>query len=140
MSHATVLQSLKEQGFRETKARKALVELLLKSSQPLAIAEIQNILKKTYKIETNKTTVYREISFLIEQKIVREVDFGDKKKRYESNISGHHHHLVCTNCGKIEDFELKQDLADEEKRIGQSKNFKVISHTLEFFGLCSTCK
>lgn len=139
-SHATVLRKLRDQGFRETRARKALIELLLTSNQPLAIAEIQDNLKKTYKIGTNKTTVYREISFLIDQQVAREVDFGDKKKRYESAIAGHHHHLVCTNCGRIEDFELKQDLQNEEQRISSEKNFKVTSHTLEFFGLCANCR
>lgn len=140
MTYATVLRKLKDQGFRETKARKALIELLLKSNQPLAISEIQNNLKKVYKIGTNKTTVYREISFLIDQQVAREVDFGDKKKRYESAIGDHHHHLICTNCARVEDFELQQDLFEEEKRISKNKNFKVTSHTLEFFGLCRNCK
>lgn len=140
MTYATVLRKLREMGFRETRARKALIELLLNSNQPLAISEIQDNLKKTYKIGTNKTTVYREISFLIDQQVAREVDFGDKKKRYESAIGDHHHHLVCTNCGKIEDFELKQDLQNEEQRITSEKKFKVTSHTLEFFGLCANCQ
>jgi len=140
MTYATVLRKLSEDGFRQTKARRAIIELLIVSKNPLTIAEILRKLSVEFSLAVDKTTAYREISFLLEKQIAREIDFGDKKKRYESNIGDHHHHLVCTNCGKIEDFELKQDLQEEEKRISQNKNFKVTSHSLEFFGLCASCQ
>lgn len=140
MTYATVLRKLQEDGFRQTKARRAIIELLIVSKNPQTISEILKKLSNDFSLAIDKTTAYREISFLVDKQVAREIDFGDKKKRYESNIGEHHHHLVCTNCGKIEDFELEQDLAEEEKRITISKKFKVTSHSLEFFGLCVNCQ
>ncbi len=140
MTYATVLRKLQEDGFRQTKARRAIIELLILSKHPQTISEILTKLDNNFKLQVDKTTAYREISFLLDKQVAREIDFGDKKKRYESNIGDHHHHLVCTNCGKIEDFELEQDLKEDEQRIEKNKNFKVTSHSLEFFGLCSSCK
>ncbi len=140
MSYATVLQKLTQDGFRQTRARRRIIEILLSAKYPLTITEILGKLKKDFQISADKTTAYREMAFLMDRQLAREVDFGDKKKRYESNIGKHHHHLICTNCGRVEDFELKQDLAGEEARIAKNKKFKVTDHSLEFFGLCANCQ
>jgi len=51
----------------------------------------------------------------------------------------HHHHLICLECDKVEDVELANDLNEIEKRILQKNGFKIINHTLEFYGLCKQC-
>ena len=135
MTSKDVMKNLKDKGFKVTKARQDLIELLLASAQPLTVPEISHKLES----EPNKTTIYREITFLKELGIIKEIDFGENKKRYESDLKDHHHHLICLNCQKIEDFELEKDLKIEEKKIKEKNNFKVMSHSLEFFGLCRRC-
>lgn len=132
------LEELRKQGYRITNVRKALLLLLAKSKTPLSADEIREELKSK-KLQVNKTTVYRELDFLKEQGITQEVEFGDKKKRYEI-LSSHHHHVVCVECKKVEDVNLQSDLDAAEKKIAWQKNFKVLNHSLEFFGLCSECK
>ncbi|HMR01620.1 MAG TPA: transcriptional repressor, partial [Candidatus Gracilibacteria bacterium] len=87
----------------------------------------------------NKTTIYREVYFLLEQNILVEIDFGDRKKRYESASSEHHHHIICLKCSKVQDIQLESDLSEDQKKIEQETNFKITNHSLEFFGLCNTC-
>ena len=133
-----ILKDLREQGHRITNVRRVLVELLEKSKTPLAADEIGEALKRK-KLEVNKTTVYRELDFLLARGIAQEVEFGDKKKRYEISAK-HHHHVVCVECKRAEDVDLGQDLDAVEKKIAKQKGYKIINHSLEFFGLCKKCQ
>ncbi len=129
-----VLQLLKSRGQRATRVRTALLTLLFDHSMPLSVAQIMN------SVPANKTTIYREMDFLKSQGIIQEIDFGDGKKRYEIISDSHHHHVVCNNCGTIEDVVLEDDIAKEEKIIARLTNFQVQNHSLEFFGLCPNCQ
>jgi Fur family transcriptional regulator, ferric uptake regulator len=129
---------LKAKGHKVTKYRVALLDLLEKKERPLTVEEILEYLFAK-KLSPNKTTIYRELYFLIEEKMVVEVEFGDGKKRYEHANRDHHHHLVCKKCNKIEDIVIENDLKEIEKKIKRSRKFNVINHTLEFFGLCQKC-
>lgn len=139
MSYNKILQQLKSNGFRITKIRLSLIELFLNGNHALSVQEILQKLK-IRKLHPNKTTIYRELTFLINQKIIIELQFSDDKKRYESALSHHHHHLVCTKCEAIQDVVLGKDLEVEERHIAKYKQFKVMNHTLEFFGLCAECQ
>lgn len=135
-----VLKSLKQKGSRITKVRKALIEILAATKTPLSVPELLPLLE-TQDLPVNKTTVYRELDFLLEEKVVIELDLLDGAKRYEIlHPDHHHHHLVCTDCGAIECVEMHHDLDEIESRIASSHKFKVTSHLLEFFGLCSKCQ
>jgi len=134
-----IIKKLKEKGRRFSNTRKTILDLLIKIPKPLSSPDLQILFLKRG-MGVNKTTIYRELSFLKEQNIVRELQFGDNTKRYEIMPDNHHHHIVCVNCEKIEDVELKRDLDREEKVIAQNKNFKVLHHSLEFFGICGKCQ
>ncbi len=138
-SSSQILVILKEKGYRFVRMRKAILDLLIKSPDPLSSPDIQRLLSKK-KIAANKTTVYRQLAFLKKQNFVRELQFGDNIKHYEIMPENHHHHIVCVNCKKIEDVELKKDLDAEEKTITENKNFKVLNHTLEFYSICGKCQ
>lgn len=133
-----LIGQLKKKGFRFTKIRKALLELLVKSHKPLSSPEILRTFSKKG-ITVNKTTIYRELTTLKDNNIVSEIQLGDNTKRYEVAHSPHHHHLICLACKKIEDLIMEKDLDREEEKINQSKGFRVVTHSLEFFGLCGVC-
>jgi hypothetical protein len=61
-------------------------------------------------------------------------------KRYELLQEGHHHHVICSKCRKVQDVVLKVDLDAEEHKIQKDTGFKIQSHSLEFFGLCTDCQ
>lgn len=134
-----ILVQLKTNGYRLTNIRKAILGLLVKSHEPLSSLGLQSLLLQK-EMSVNKTTVYRELAFLKKQNIVRELQFRDSVKRYEIMPENHHHHIVCVNCEKVEDVELKKDLDKAERMISKNMNFKIINHSLEFFGLCAKCQ
>lgn len=135
-SEQLILDELKRRGLRQSRIRKILVNIFANSSQPISAVDL---LEKN-KVSANKTTIYRELYTLVSQKILSEIDFGDGIKRYELSGGTHHHHLICTNCKKIEDVDLKTDLDKEEQRVEKETGFKIKSHSLEFFGLCKNCQ
>ena len=139
MNTQKTIDSLRQKGFRITNIRRKLVEIFSTGKKPLSVQELIEKLGKS-EITANKTTIYREIYFLLGQDILVEIDFGDRKKRYESAHSEHHHHIICLKCSKVQDIQLASDLSEEQKKIEQETNFTITNHALEFFGLCNTCK
>jgi Fur family ferric uptake transcriptional regulator len=76
-------------------------------------------------------------------------DFGDGRSRYElSDGSGgpsHHHHLVCTGCGRIIDYtdyieEEVELLKQTEEGLSRKFNFRITNHIIQFYGLCDKCR
>ena len=136
----SIIDELRRGGERITPLRTALIEVLSKSHEPKTPQELLLALaKKGFK--ANKTTVYRQLEALQRFSIIQEVRFTDRTKRYELvNESGHHHHLVCLQCQRIEDVSFPTDLEQHEKTIWKKNKFKVLQHSLEFFGLCKSCQ
>lgn len=116
-----------------------LLKTMLGRAKPLSAEDLLKAAAK-HKFKTHKTSVYRQLSLLKEEAIIREIQLGERKKRYEIYPDNHHHHFVCVDCGRIEDVSAEKDLAGLEKKISQEKKFKIASHSLEFFGLCADCK
>lgn len=136
----TLLADLRDKGERITSVRKAIVEILSAGHNPLSVPELMSSLKKK-QLMVNKTTVYRQLELLLFHKVVNEVRFHDRRVRYELNVGDdHHHHLVCIKCHKTEDISFEEDLERQEKIILQKKKFKVLQHSLEFYGLCEKCQ
>lgn len=137
-SAQALLQDLQKKGYRLTNIRIAMTELLLQSKAPLSAQEVGILLQQRDTV-ANKTTIYRELTFLKEQGIVEEIQFGDGKVRYEV-ARHHHHHLVCIRCGKATDVVLDHDFSGQQRRIEKKSGFKILNHSLEFFGLCGDCQ
>lgn len=135
-----ILAELSKGGFRITRARRSIIEVLLNTHLPLSAEGLLESLERR-RVPANKTTVYREITFLKERGIVQEIQFlHERVKRYEVVFGNHHHHLICMGCKRVEDVELEGELEKYEREIMKSKGFKVLNHALEFMGLCEGCR
>ncbi len=128
---------LQESGLKSTEARIALLNLLDKEDNPLDVYSIAESLRARG-VVMDQATIYRILDVLTEKGLISRLEFGEGKYRYELQKS-HHHHLVCQNCGKIEDTE--GNFIDQiENEIRTEKGFLVKSHSLEFFGICKNCQ
>jgi Fur family ferric uptake transcriptional regulator len=107
-----------------------------KNRKPLSAQDIISELPKN----TDQATVYRTLSSLKEKGIIKPIDLRHNHAHYELVDIDDHHHLICLNCGKIEDVEHRC-VEDMENIILQgSKHFAEIKqHTLEFYGVCKAC-
>jgi len=84
--------------------------------------------------------VYRTLTSFEESGILKKVDLRKNSMHFELSDS-HHHHIVCTACDTVEDFENKEIEKVLAKVAGKSSRFKNIKeHSLEIFGLCMKCE
>lgn len=134
-----LIEALRKDGFKITAVRENILRTFFDIPYPLSVPELISKLQK-FDLNPNKTTLYREIDFLIEQEIIQEIDFGEGKKRYEIKSEHCHHHLVCTKCQKIECVELEDNMHEIVERLEEKTDFKIYEHMLEFFGLCKECR
>lgn len=141
MQTVDILKSaLRTQGHKITKNRTSILEYLSAKIEPISADEILAHIQEEHQ-SVNKTTIYRELFFLLEKNFIHEVEFGDGKKRYEIALNRpHHHHIICVHCGSVADIPLEKELEDQRSKIELTTGFQLTSHMLEFFGLCATCK
>jgi Fe2+ or Zn2+ uptake regulation protein len=138
--HATVAGRLRRLDQRYTNGRRALVEILSAAGRPVTIVEV---------LEGGtvpaQSTAYRNLAVLVQAGVVRKVFGGDDLTRYElaEELTEHHHHMVCVNCGSIEDFTVPNRLeASLDKLFGQvseDTGFRPQGHRLDVIGTCGNC-
>ncbi len=131
-------EELNEVELRATPARIALMQLLEKSDKPLDIQSMIEFLEQK-DLKTDPATVFRIINMFTEKGLVKPIQLNEGKFRYELTAKEDHHHLVCEKCGDIEDIS-DCNINALEKEIEKMKQFKVTSHSLEFFGICKSCQ
>jgi Fur family ferric uptake transcriptional regulator len=134
-------EDLKAKGYKLTPQRRAIVDSIVKSEgQHLTAEEIYDLVKLNCP-EIGLATVYRTIAMLEELGIVSRLDLGDNISRYElvhEEENHQHHHLVCNKCSKV--MEVEGDLLDQlEQTIEETYKFKIMDHSVKFFGLCKEC-
>ncbi|OUK47360.1 transcriptional repressor, partial [Enterococcus faecium] len=99
------------------------------------------VLVKKKSPEIGLDTVYRTLEIVTELKIVDKVSFNDGLARYDLRKEGakhFHHHLLCLNCGTIE--EVEEDLLLEVEQVVEERyHFLVKDHRLTFHGICQEC-
>lgn len=129
---------LRQVDLRATPARVAVMSFLEKTSQPVDVTSVIDYLNANG-IKTDPATVFRMMNTLTQKGITTPIQFQEGKTRYELSDKDDHHHLICDNCGKIEDIS-DIVIPTLEKEIRSKRNFKVLRHSLEFFGLCPACQ
>jgi Fe2+ or Zn2+ uptake regulation protein len=126
---------------RYTKLRRLLVETLAAAARPLTIPEIV-----TSTPRLPQSSAYRNVTTLMEVGVVRRVPGTNDHGRYElaEELSGHHHHLVCTHCGRVEDvpasLRLERALGDAARAVVDRQGYEVNEHRFDQLGLCPDCR
>jgi Fur family transcriptional regulator, ferric uptake regulator len=140
---------LKDRGYRMTEGRETVLGVMAGAKRGEHLSA-EDIYMKAHQIcpAVGLTSVYRTLDLLVQLSMVDKFDFGDGRARYElaEGSSGvkHHHHLVCTGCGAILEYD---DFLEEELKLvkrteeGLSKRygFKITGHVVQFYGICKRC-
>jgi len=138
--HDTVDEQLRRTRQRYTRGRRQLVELLEHAGRPVTIPELLEL-----GAGQSQSSLYRNLAILEQCGTVHRMVSTDDISRYElaEELSEHHHHLVCSICGRLEDVVLPPQIeralsraADEAK---EQRDFEVDSHRLELVGTCPEC-
>jgi Fur family ferric uptake transcriptional regulator len=133
-------EQLKKSDLRQTETRRVLIELLHQASGPLAPPEIVALCHQAGR-QANKTTVYRDLAAMEQAGIIRKVIVSDRKQYFELTERGHHHHLICLDCDRIQDVEIEDSrLLRQARQLSEQLKFRIQEHTVEFYGLCKVCQ
>jgi Fur family transcriptional regulator, ferric uptake regulator len=136
----STLDDLREAGFRSGGARRAVVELLARQSCCLSAQEIFDTLRAEGR-PVGLASVYRVLDLLAERRLVTRLDVGGGVSRYEPALAddGHHHHLVCDDCGKVEAFS-DEPLERALRQLGGRVGYEVDAHDVVLRGSCGDCR
>ena len=128
-------------GQRLTGTRRSIVEALAAADRPLSIPEI---LESSQGLA--QSSVYRNLSLLERAGVVARVVTTDEWARYElsEELTGHHHHLMCSKCGAVNDVRVPDDVEADLDRaleiLAERAGFALQHHRLDLIGVCSACR
>jgi Fur family transcriptional regulator, ferric uptake regulator len=131
-------RELQEQGYRLTHAREIILQALVASGGHVtADGLVERIRHDSPRI--GRMTVYRTLELLCDLGLLRPVYQGTGAAHFVLMDQGHHHHLVCSRCERIVEFD--ECVVDNlTETIGARFGFELQGHLLEFFGICPDCQ
>lgn len=135
-------EDLKKKGYKLTPQRRSIVDTIIENEgQHLTAEEIYDKVKVSCP-EIGLATVYRTILLLEELGVISRLELNDGCSRYEivhSNETHRHHHLICNVCHEVS--EVQDDLLEElESDIEKQYRFKIMDHSVKFYGICEKCQ
>jgi Fur family ferric uptake transcriptional regulator len=136
----TVLNEyLRKNEMLQSRQRRQILEVFLKTEKHPTINDLYDMVrKKNPKI--GLATVYRAMRVICDAGLARETDFEDGTKRFEHEYKHqHHHHLVCTKCGRVIEITSPR-LEKLQKNLAKKHNFTVTKDTMKMFGVCEACR
>ena len=140
--HVAVGRRLRVAGMRYSRSRYAVVEVMADAGRPLTLPEI---LAVDAGRRLAQSSAYRNLGELVDVGVARRVDAGDDRFRFElhESLTGHHHHLVCDSCGRVEDFQVPDEFEKQVAALVEVANdggFRVDAHRFDMLGRCAGCR
>ena len=129
-----IVQRLGLRGHRVTGSRRRVLDALLAAP---AHFTVDDVLRRADGV--GRATVFRTMKLLQDMNIVCRVLMEDGSLHYRMSTTGHHHHLLCRHCGRIEDF-VNWDVSELVAQLSSSTEFEIEGHWLEVYGRCERCR
>jgi Fur family ferric uptake transcriptional regulator len=130
---------LRRHGYRLTPQRRAVLRAISRSRDHLTPADLHIKVREDYP-SVGLVTIYRTLDILNKMGLLCEVhSAGNGRSYFMRRPQGHHHHLVCSECGAVADF-AHCDLGQLERRVAHETGYVVEGHLLELAGVCRNCQ
>jgi Fur family transcriptional regulator, zinc uptake regulator len=136
MNKNNVMEELKKAGYKYTGKRKAIIDLFIQhQNRALTASHIYNEVLPLYP-KISPDTIYRTVNLLEELGLIEKLEFKEQANAYRLRCqSSHHHHAVCTKCGRSTILET----CPVEILQDQLGEFQIEGHKLEVYGTCKKC-
>jgi Fur family ferric uptake transcriptional regulator len=130
---------LRNKGFRLTPQREKILDIFyeLPAGEHLSAEELQMALENESS-DISLATSYRTLKLLASLGVLRELDFAEDHKHYElaRNPKSPHHHIICLDCGKTEEFESEEIIRLSEE-LAKERGFQIVDVQLKLFAFCN---
>lgn len=131
-------QKLRDAGYKLTHARLTVLNVLEQAGGHLTSAQVIDAVAQA-DASIGRASVFRTLDILSTLALIRPTFFESSiTPTYVLLPDGHHHHIVCTNCNRVIEFE-DCGLSELERKLESQYQVNLTGHLLEFYGLCSTC-
>ena len=133
--------AINEISQRNTRPRRLIAEHLIDLAQTGVDFSIDELWQSLRENESGigRATVFRTVEKLVDMDLLDRIDFADGTHRYRVCGTHHHHHLTCTHCHRIIEFDFCLP-KEQIEAIGKQAKFEIEGHTLTFFGRCEKCQ
>jgi Fur family ferric uptake transcriptional regulator len=125
-------------GYRLTEARRGIADLIERRTGHFTAADLVADARRR-RLGIGRATIFRTLEVLAELAAVERIDLPTGEHAYVACEPAHHHHIVCSNCGRsrdIDDAGWRAVVSDIERRSG----YRIDDHRLELFGRCPDCQ
>lgn len=128
-------EDLKSTGLKATLPRLKILELFQKSNLRHLSAEdiYRTVLEE--RSDIGLATVYRVLLQFEQAGLLKRSNFESGKSVYELNEGEHHDHLVCLDCGRVEEF-FDPEIEERQHKIAELKGFEIADHSLSLYAHC----
>jgi Fur family ferric uptake transcriptional regulator len=135
---ASLSESFDAAGYRLTPQRRTLAELIAAREGHFRAEELLAEARRR-RLPIGRATIFRSLEVLADLGLVERLDLPNGGHAYVACRPAHHHHLVCSSCGRSEDIAAT-GLSTILRTIESRSGFRIDSHRLEVFGTCPTCQ
>ncbi len=131
---------IKENKLKYTIQREAILKTLYENPHHFTSENLYLLVKKNYpELNIGIATVYRTLSLLEENGLVSSISLGMQGKKFEIANKPHHDHLICTECGKIVEFE-NEKIEKLQEEVAKQNGFVLSDHMMQLYGVCEECR
>jgi Fe2+ or Zn2+ uptake regulation protein len=134
MSFQSLVSAMEERRYKLTGPRLKLLATVMERGHSFTAEELYAELP-----DVGRATVFRTLKLLLELGSICKLNMDDGTPVYRRGTSAHHHHMVCTSCGRVQDF-ARCDIDSMLRRLAGATGFKASAHRIEVYGLCRTCQ
>ncbi len=133
-----IIQALERAGYQATPNRRLVAELVAATGGHFTAADVLER-GRLQRIHIGRATIFRALDLLTTLRVVERLDLPNGSHAYVvCDPDEHHHHLVCSHCGRSEDVS-DGELARLVDDIGRRHGYRIEAHRLELFGTCPAC-
>ena len=128
---------LQKHGQRKTPERYAVLDSIYSIKGHFGVDELYHYMETESKFRVSRATLYNTIVLLTDANLIIKHQFGASSQYERAYKNETHHHMICTECGKVTEFQddnLKQAIAE-----AKLKKFSASHYSLYIYGVCSKC-
>ena len=133
-----IVDALDRAGYRVTAPRRAVADLIRGHDGHFTAAELETVARQR-RLGISRATLFRALDLLTELRVLERLDLPSGEHAYVPCATAHHHHVVCSRCGRTTDVE-DSGVAEAVAEIGRRSGYRIDTHRLELFGLCRHCQ
>ncbi len=133
-----IVAALDQAGYRITAPRRALADLIVDHDGHFTASDLATAARDR-RAGISRATLFRALDLLVELGVVERLDLPNGDHAYVPCAAAHHHHVVCSRCGRTAEVD-DAGLTDAVREIARTSGFRIDTHRLELFGLCRHCQ